>query len=139
MGLFTNPGQPWPIRYRSYNITAAEVVALGASATGTITTQIELPAKALVVAAGVRNAGVACATLTTLTAGVGYSGNASAFIAYQTVFAANAGIYRTPEWQSAPSLTASTTVTVFLTGSGNLSGATGLTDGITVTIAYIEG
>lgn len=139
MGTLTAPYQPWPIRYRTYTITLAEIVALGASATGTITTTIELPARALVVAAGVRNNGTIGATLTTLTAGVGWSGNGSALIGDQSVFAANAGIYRIPEWQSAPSLTAPTNITVLFTGSGNLSGLTGLTDGVTVTIAYIEG
>lgn len=139
MATYTAPAQPWPIRYRSYTITAAEIVALGASTTGTITTLISLPAKALVIGAGVRNNGTIAATLSTLTAGVGWSGNGSALIADQTVFAANAGIYRIPEWQSAPSLTTETSITVLFTGSGNLSGLTGLSDGVTVTIAYIEG
>lgn len=139
MATYTAPAQPWPIRYRSYTITAAEIVALGASTTGTITTLISLPAKALVIGAGVRNNGTIAATLTTLTAGVGWSGNGSALIADQTVFAANVGIYRIPEWQSAPSLTTETSITVLFTGSGNLSGLTGLSDGVTVTIAYIEG
>ena len=140
MGTLTSPVHPWPIRYRTYTITAAEIVALGASTTGTITTPIVVPARGLVVAAGIRNNGTVGATLTTLTAGVGYSGNASAFIGSdQSVFAAKAGIYRIPEWMSAPSLTADTNVSVFLTGSGNLSGLTGLSDGLTVTIAYIEG
>lgn len=139
MATYTAPQNPWPIRYRTYNITAAEIVALGASATGTITTTIVVPAKAVILMAGARNAGTAAATLTTLTAGVGWSGNAVALLADQTVFAANAGTNRVPEWLESPSMTANTNISVLLTGSGNLSGLTSLTDGVTITIAYIEG
>lgn len=139
MGLYTDPQHPWPIRYRTYNVTAAQLVAIGASATGTITTEIVIPAKAVILMAGARNGGTVGATLTTLTVGVGWSGNASALIGDQTVFAANAGTHRIPEWLESPSMTAATTITAFFTGSGNLSGLTGLTDGVTITIAYIEG
>lgn len=138
MATYTDPQHPWPIRYRTYNITAAELVALNAT-TGTITTTIVIPAKAVVLMAGIRNAGTAAATLTTLTATVGYSGDASAFIGEQTVFAANAGIHRIPEDQSTPSMTANTNVTAFFTGNATLANLTSLTDGVTVTIAYIEG
>lgn len=138
MGEYTAPLQPWPIRHRTYNMTAAELVALNA-ATGTITTPIVIPARAVVVKASIRNAGTAGATLTTLTATVGYSGDASAFIGAQTVLAANAGIDRIPESQQAANQTAATNVTVFFTGNATIAGLTSLTDGVTVTIDYIEG
>lgn len=129
----------WPIKRVAYKITAADIVALGASATGTITLAFNLPPKGLIMACGIKNGGTAAATLSTLTATLGYSGNASAFIGDQTVFAANAGIHRIPEYQQHASLTADTPLTMLFTGSGNLSGLTGLNDGVIVTIAYLEG
>lgn len=122
-----------------FNITAAEIVALGASTTGTITLPFNLPPKAIVSQVSVWNGGTAAATLTSLTATVGDSGDNDRYFAAQSVFAANAGL--TQNGQSAAtnaSATAVTALTMLFTGNADLDGLTGLTNGVNVTIWYME-
>lgn len=126
-----------PLHYRKVNITAAEIVALGASTTGTITTAIVLPPKAVVTRAAAYNAGVAAATLATLTVTIGDSGDDDRHLAAQTVFAANAGLHRVGQAATTnQSATANSVITLLFTGNANLSGLTGLTDGVDIIIEY---
>lgn len=120
-------------------ISAAEVVALGASTTGTITLGVNLPAKAAVLNCSAFNGGTAAATLATLTITIGDAGDDDRYLAAQTVFAANAGLHRIGQAAvTNASATADTALTCLLTGNANLSTTTGLTDGIVVTVEYKE-
>lgn len=128
----------WPIKRVKYNISVSEVTALGASTTGTVTLGFNLPPKSRVLSVGAFNAGVAAATLTTLTVQVGDAGDPNRYLDAQTVYAANAGAHSMARDLANASNTANTAVTVLFTGDANLSTTTGLTDGVDIIINYIE-
>lgn len=128
----------WPIKRRVFKITAAEIVALGASTTGTITLPMSLPPKAKVISAQAYNNGTAAATLTTLTVKIGESGDDDRYMEAQTVFAANAGDHAAPDTDSPASATADTPIEVLFTGNANLSTLTGLDDGVNIGLTWIE-
>lgn len=140
MATIVNNLSAWPIKRIKCNISAAEIVALGASTTGTISLPFTLPPKACVLSVGAFNAGTAAATLTTLTVQVGDAGDPNRYLDAQTVFLANAGLHQQGvDFNTNASATADTTITVLVTGNANLSGLTGLDDGVDVFLNYIEG
>lgn len=115
-----------------------DVTGLGANTTGSLTVGV-LPKGAIPIAHRIVNKGTAAATLSTLTATIGTESSTFANIAAaQTIFAANAGGVGAPK-ATCPNLTAETTVKTLLTGSGNLSGCTGLDDGFFIEVWYIDG
>lgn len=107
-------------------ITAAEIIALGASTTGELSLWT-IPKGATVLSASVLNGGTAALTLTTLTASIGITGTTDLFLGAETVFAANAlavtGVAVATEGIGAS--IAAKAVVVEFTGSGNLSTMTG--------------
>lgn len=120
-------------------VSAAEIVALGAAVSGTITLGVNLPPKAVVVNASVFNGGTAAATLTTLTVTIGDAGDDDRYLLAQTVFLANAGIHSFGQQANTnASATADTAITCLFTGNANLSTMTGLTDGVVITVEYKE-
>ena len=127
-----------PIVSLTQVITAAQVTGLGASTTGTITLNLEVPAKAHVLSATVRNNGTAAATLATLTAQLGDATDADQLIAAATVFAADAVAGGVPAAAFMSDPAADTTLALLLTGDANLSTMTGLTDGLIVEVNYID-
>lgn len=139
MATIVNNVSAWPLKRVKFNISAAEIVALGASTTGTVTLPFALPPKSKVVSVGAFNAGTAAATLTSLTAQVGDAGDPNRYLDAQTVFLANAGAHSVARDLAGASNTADTTVTVLFTGNANLSGLTGATDGVDIILNYIEG
>lgn len=130
----------WPIKRRAFKITLAEIKALGNTATsGTITLPMSLPPKSKVLSAFAWNNGTAGATLSTLTVKIGDAGNDDRYMEAQTVLAANAGDHAAPDTDTPASATADTPVTVLITGNADLNTLTGLDDGITVGLTWIEG
>ena len=130
---------PGIVRAKAF-ITAAEVVALGASTTGSLDLWT-VPVGAIVLTASVRNGGTAALTLTTLTASLGITGTTDLFMAAETVFAANAiavtGVAVATEAIAAT--VAAKAVVVEFTGSGNLSTMTGASPGgFIVEMSWIE-
>lgn len=121
-------------------ITAAEIVALGASTTGELSLWT-IPAGSVIVAARVKNGGTAAATLATLTASLGINGATTAIMAAETVFAANANA-TTGVAVATQGIYAETTaraVVVEFTGDANLSTMTGgAPGGWRVDMAWIE-
>lgn len=129
-----------PIRTVKQTISASEIVALGASTTGTIALgpSFDIPAGAMVVRATVANGGTAAATLATLTAQLGDSTDADQLIAAATVFAASAIAGGVPAAAFTSTPAAITALELLLTGDANLSTLTGLDDGLVVTVSYLE-
>lgn len=131
----------WPVRRAKVVIPVADIVALGAAVSGTITLTgiLSLPPKAKVLSAGIFNNGVAAATLATLTAEIGDAGDDDRYLAGEpTIFAANAGTITAPTTDGAASNTADTVITVKFTGNANLSTLTGLTDGVALYMSWLE-
>lgn len=121
-------------------ITAAEVVALGASTTGELSLWT-IPAGALILHARVRNGGTAALTLNTLTASLGITGATTAIMAAETVFAANANAQTgvAVATQAIYCETAAKAIVVEFTGDANLSTMTGASPGgFIVDMAWIE-
>lgn len=121
------------VRIRAH-ITAAEVVALGASTTGEVSIAT-VPAGAYITRARVENCGVAAATLSSLTASLGENGDTEALLAAATVFAANATVETAPV-SNVLAKTAAYDVVCEFTGNANLSTMTGAGGGFNVFLEY---
>lgn len=139
MATLTGQITGWPIKQARFNITAAEIVALGAGTTGTVVLPFSLPPKAVVVSCAAYNAGTAAATLASLTVTIGDAGDDDRYLAAQTVFAANAGLHRVGQAAvTNASATVNTPITCLFTGNAGLNTLTALSDGVTIIINYVE-
>lgn len=120
-------------------ITAAEIVALGASTTGELSLWT-VPAGSQVLKARVRNGGTVFATLATLTASLGINGATTGFMAAETIFAANANAETgVSAAQSIYAESSNRATVVEFTGDANLSTATGgAPGGVIVDMEWIE-
>lgn len=129
------------VRRLRKTFTAAEIVALGATTVGRLSMGQTLAAGALPIAMFSRNLGDAAATLETLTVGVVQgSGISSLFISAQSVFAATAAglapVTSGTNTDDRFDFYSAWTPHVQFTGNANLSGLTGLANGVEVTLLY---
>lgn len=109
-------------------ITAAEVVAIGASTTGSVALGYIVPAGSYITRVRCQNGGTVAATLATLTMGVGDAGDVDEMLDEGTVHAANASVETAPLLPFAAKDATWTPVASFI-GDANLSTLTGASPG----------
>ena len=115
------------VRVRTF-ITAAEVVAIGASTTGSVALGYIVPAGSVLTRVRCQNGGTLAATLTTLTMGLGDAADPDEVLDEGTVHAANAAVETAPLLPFVAKTAAWTPVASFI-GNANLDGLTGASPG----------